>query len=236
MNIRASIRRLLALSFLIGCLLGQKYDVKLWGIKVGTAIIAEESGSDITLNIQALDFINNFYPVELEFYTKYDTSDYTVVEMSKNVQQGDYREKYNVKYLNNGYAVYNDEDTLQTNSNTHSFLSLLFRIVESPVDSIDTKWFNLENEGILYKARLLWNDTTTFVINNNKYICDHYRFDLEITDDSSKMFDETDYFNDLFFDINSIRQIWVENWQKQKRLIKLTLKNSLINLEMVIAD
>jgi hypothetical protein len=113
---------------------------------------------------------------------------------------------------------------------------LLCKILDSSIDSIDTKWFELENEGTLYKARPLWNDTTTLTIDRDKYFCNHYRLDLKINDDSSKMFDETDYFNDLFFDINSIRQLWIENWQKQRRLVKITIKNTLIDLEIAITD
>ncbi len=69
-----------------------------------------------------------------------------------------------------------------------------------------------------------------------EYFCDHYRLDLRIVDDSAKLFEETDYFNELFFDINSIRQLWVENWQKQRRLVKISLKNTFLRLEIQIRD
>ena len=236
MRILLNLKQCLFAVVLLGLLFAQKYDISIWGIKVGTATISRDSESEATLNLQTLDYITNLYPIDIEYNAKFNPADYSAIEACKNSKQGDNKIEYTVDYFDNNYAVYNGKDTLRINPKTYSFLSLLYKIIESSIDSIDTKWFDLENEGILYKARPLWNDTTTLVINNNEYICDHYRFDLKVTDDSSKLFDETDYFNDLFFDINSIRQIWVENWQKQKRLIKIALKNTLINLEMVIAD
>ena len=113
---------------------------------------------------------------------------------------------------------------------------MLNKIINSPIDSIDTKWINLENEGIQYRARPLWNDSTNIQINDKEYFCDNYRLDIRTIDDSSLILNETDYFNDLFFDINSIRQLWVENWQKQRKLVKITIKNTLVSLDIIIKD
>jgi len=211
----------------------QEYDVNIWGFNVGYAEITHTSENDITLTLNIDELIENIYPLSIELSSKYDKHNFKVIESNKKAEQGREKYKYSVNY-SNGKAIYDDEDSFELNRNTYSFLSLLEKIIYSPIDSIDTKWFNLENEGIVYKARPLWNDTSTVNIDNDKFLCDHYRIDLKVLNDDNKIFDQTDYFNELFFDINSIRQLWVETWQKQRRLVKISIKNNLINLNLTI--
>mgnify|MGYP001553937974 CR=1 FL=1 len=141
-----------------------------------------------------------------------------MIVSEKTVKERNEKQKYHVEYLNDK-AIYKDEKEFEIDQPIYSYLSLLTKIVNTPIDYIDAKWFNIENEGIVYKARPLWNDTTTVTIDNDEYFCDHYRIDIKIVNDDNKIFNETDYFNELFFDINSIRQLWVETWQKQRKII-----------------
>ena len=217
-------------------LIGQEYDVSIWGVPVGTANIQQDTEGEITLTLQSHEFIDYVFPIDLEYYSKYDKINYTFIENKKTTKQGTEKQNYE-EVLNKGnILVYDKKDSISLEPNTLSLLSLFVKIMNSPIDSIDTKWFNLENEGILYETRLLWNETTTISINKEDILCDHYRLDLKMLDDIDKIIDKTDYFNELFFDINSIRQIWVEKWQKQQRIIKITIKNSLVNLNLTIKN
>ena len=221
--------------FLISCLINaQEYDITLWGIPVGTAKIQQDTDNEITFKLRSHEFIDYIFTVDLEYYSKFDKKSYTLTENKKITEFGTEEQKYEAVLKDGNILVYEDKDSISLEPNTHSLLSLLVKIMNSPVDSIDTKWFNLENEGILYKTRLLWNDSTTVSVNNEDILCDHYRLDLKILDDSNNIFDKTDYFNELFFDINSIRQIWVEKWQKQQRIIKIVIRNNLVNLNLTI--
>jgi len=228
------LKKILVVLALCAVLFGQEYDIKIWGIAVGNAELERPSENELSLTLKANDIINNYYPIDLELNSKYNWK-YSVIESNKNAKQGSDNYKYSSKYQN-AFVLYDEKDSIELNINTHSFLSLLARVINLPVDSVDTKWFNFENEGIIYKARSLWNDTTLISIGNEEHLCDHYRLDLKIIDENKKLFDETDYFNELFFDINSIRQIWVETWQKHRRLVKIEVKNSLINLSIVIKN
>ncbi len=212
----------------------QEYNVTIWGVPVGTAKIQQDTDAEMTLKIKSPEFVNSFFPVDLEYYSKFDKKNFTIIENKKSTELGAEEQQYEAVLKKGNILVYNDKDSISLESNTLSLLSLLVKIMNSPVDAIDTKWFNLENEGILYETRLLWNDTTTISINNEDILCDHYRLDLKMLDDKDKIFDKTDYFNELFFDINSIRQIWVGKWQKQQRIIKIALKNNLANLSLTI--
>ena len=214
----------------------QDYDIRIWGLPIGSAEMQQDANDEITFNLKSKEFIDYIFPVDLEYYSKFDKKSYTVIENKKSTELGTEEQQYEAVLKKGNILVYNDKDSISLDSNTLSLLSLLVKIMNSPVDSIDTKWFNLENEGILYETRLLWNDTTTISINNEDILCDHYRLDLKMLDSDNKIFDKTDYFNELFFDINSIRQIWVEKWQKQQRIIKIAIRNNLVNLNITISN
>ena len=226
--------RYLATILLLGLAFSQNYDVKIWGIPVGNAKIEYLSDNEIELNLRIHEAVKPIYPVKIKYYSEYN-SDFSIKSIEKIAEQGSESFEYTVKYKD-GIAIYDEKDSIDVPHATYSFLSLIERIVQMPIDSVDTKWFDVENEGIIYRARPLWNDSTTISIDNKEYYCDHYRLDMRIVDDSAKLFEETDYFNELFFDINSIRQLWVENWQKQRRLVKISLKNTFLRLEIQIRD
>ena len=236
--LKTTVDRLIQLLFIIVLLYGnircQKYDVTIWGLHVGTAELQQEKDEDITFILKSNDFIDYILPINLIYYSKFNKNNYTIVETKKTTEQKTEEQNYEAILKSENLLVYNVQDSIHLEQNTHSLLSLFVKLMNSPVDSIDTKWFNLENEGILYKTRLLWNDTTTILINNENILCDHYRLDLKMLDDDKKLFEKTDYFNELFFDINSVRQIWIEKWQKQQRIIKITIKNNLVNLRIAI--
>ncbi|MEE8341997.1 MAG: hypothetical protein V3R52_07875 [Candidatus Neomarinimicrobiota bacterium] len=233
-NVSRSLLSLFIFILLLGNIRSQEYVVTIWSIPVGTAEIQQDTDDEITFKLKSNVFIDYVFPISLEYYSKFDKTNHTVIENKKTIEQGKEEQNYETSLNKDNFLVYNKKDSISLAPNTYSLLSLLVKIMNSPVDSIDTKWFNLENESILYETRLLWSDTTNLSINNDDILCDHYRLDLKILDDAKQIFDKTDYFNELFFDINSIRQIWVEKWQKQQRIIKLAIKNNLVSLSLTI--
>ena len=236
MSIYRSIQLLFIYVLFVGNVKSQEYDITLWGIPVGTAKILQDTDNEISFKLQSHEFIDFIYPIDLEYYSKFDKKNYTVIENKKTIVQNKEEQNFDAALKDMNTFIYNEKDSISLNPNTHSILSLFVKLVNSPIESIDTKWSNLENEGILYETRFLWNDTARVSINNEDILCDHYRLDLKILDDENKIFEKTDYFNELFFDINSIRQIWVEKWQKQQRIIKITIKKNPINLSLTIKN
>jgi len=231
-----AIQLLFIFILLIGNTRSQDYDVTIWGIPGGTAELQMIADGEISFKLLSHELINYIYPIDLEYYSKFDKNNYTIIENKKTTKQKTEEQKFEAILNKGNIFVYDGKDSISLEQNTHSLLSFLVKLMNSPVDSIDTKWFNLENEGTLYETRFLWNDTTTIFVKNEDILCDHYRLDLKILNDDDKIFDKTDYFNELFFDINSVRQIWVEKWQKQQRIIKITVKNNLINLTIAIKN
>ena len=213
----------------------QEYDIDIFGVPFGTAEVQQITDNEITLRLQSHELIDYIFPVDFEYSSKYNDN-YTIIENRKTTEQKTEEQNFEAILKSGNIFVYNERDTIYLEQNTHSLLSIFAKLLNSSVDSIDTKWFNLENEGVLYKTRFLWNDTTTISIDNENIICDHYRLDLKILNDDNKIFEKTDYFNELFFDINSIRQIWVEKWQKKQRIIKISIKKNPINLSLTIKN
>jgi hypothetical protein len=233
-NAHNSILILVLFVLLFGNIRSQGYDVTIWGLTVGTAELQMITDSEITFKLKSNEYIDYVFPIDLEYYSKFDVTNYTLFENKKSTEQGREEQNYEAKLSKDDILIYHGNDSISIEPKTHSLLSLLVKIMNSSVDSIDTKWLNLENEGILYKTRFLWSDSTTLSIGNKDILCDHYRLDLKLLNDDKKIFEKTDYFNELFFDINSIRQIWIEKWQKQQRIIKIAIKNNLINLNLTI--
>ena len=221
---------------MFGNIRSQEYDVTFWSIPIGTAELQQITDSEISLILKSNKYINYAYPINFEYYSKFDKANYKIIATNKKVAQGKEIFKYSASLKNDNILVYDDKEFIEIESKTFSLLSFLVKVMNSQIDEIDTKWFNLENEGILYKTRLLWNDSTKVSINNEDISCDHYRLDLKIINDENKIFEKTDHFNDLFFDINSIRQIWIEKWQKKPRIIKIAIKNSPLSLNLVIKN
>jgi len=235
-NGHSSILGLFIFIMLFSNIRSQEYDVNIWGIPVGTAKIQQDTDNEISFKLQSHEFIDYLYPINLEYYSKFNITDYTIIKNKKTIKQGTEEQAFEAMLHSENILVYNEDDSISLEPSTHSILSLFVKLLNSPIESIDTKWSNLENEGVLYETRFLWNDTARVSINNEDILCDHYRLDLKILDDDDKIFDKTDYFNELFFDINSIRQIWVEKWQKQQRIIKIIIKKNPINLSLTIKN
>jgi len=217
-------------------LFAQDYQIKLWEIPVGYAKIISTSDDEMHLNLKSNSIIDLVFPVELKFSSRFNDKSFSILENKKTALQGKNKQKYTAKLMNKTELIYDTKDTVVVEPNTLSLLSFLKKIKQTPANDIDGRWQNLENEGKLYQVRLLWNDTTMVKLSNQSILCDHYRIDVNLSNDKNQIFDKTDYFNELFFNINSIRQIWVERWQKQPRIVKLSIKNDQKNLLLVLKD
>ena len=73
---------------------------------------------------------------------------------------------------------------------------------------LDTKWFPYEHEGKLGRARLIWADSLNQWSGRDSILCDHYRFDIEITD-TTRQVKTSDYFMNNIIRSDCVREIWV---------------------------
>ena len=87
---------------------------------------------------------------------------------------------------------------------------------------LDTRRFFFEHEGQLGKARFVWSDTATVTYRKNKVLCDHYRLDIILNDDSGKFWENSDYFMAKIVASDIVRQLWISR-ESEKRIIQASI-------------
>ena len=78
----------LSLILIFSALSAQQYDVKIWGVPVGTAELIQNASNEISLNISTPDFLNKIYPIHINYYSIYNESNYTAIESNITSRQG----------------------------------------------------------------------------------------------------------------------------------------------------
>ncbi|MEE8478604.1 MAG: hypothetical protein V3S42_01215, partial [Candidatus Neomarinimicrobiota bacterium] len=87
-NAISSLLSLLIFILLLGSIKSQEYIVTIWSIPVGTAEIQQDADDEITFNLKSNVFIDYVFPVNLEYYSKFDKTNHTVIENKKTIEQG----------------------------------------------------------------------------------------------------------------------------------------------------
>ena len=99
-----------------------------------------------------------------------------------------------------------------------------------------TEIYTLSLHDALPISRLLWADSINVWAGNDSILCDHYRLDIDSTENKIKLLDQTDYFSENITRSNLIKQLWVEKSGERKiiqasvQMSRLTMK-AIINLE-----
>jgi hypothetical protein len=98
---------------------------------------------------------------------------------------------------------------------------------------LDTKWYQMEHEGELFRARLLWADSINVWTGNDSIFCDHYRMDIDSTENKIKILDQTDYFSENITQSNLIKQLWIEK-SGEKKIIQASAQISGLAMKAII--
>ena len=77
---------------------------------------------------------------------------------------------------------------------TQTLFTLLAMIQHRGADAMDTKWFSFEHEGQTGKARFLLADSQNVWNGKDSIMCDHYRLDLNLSNNSGKFLEKSDYW------------------------------------------
>ena len=144
--------------------------------------------------------------------------------MDKKIRQGEFKKKLSVDFNPaTTELVYGSKNKVQITDKTQTIFTLLAMVQTADYRELDTHWFPFEHEGQLGKARFVWSDTTTINYRKNKELCDHYRLDIIIDDDSGKFWEKSDYFMGEIIASGIVRQLWVSR-ETQKRIIQASIK------------
>ena len=203
----------------------QDYQIDIFRIPCVSVELDQPEPGKLNFRTKTIGIIDLIWPVDNSYNTVYDTTSFGARSFHKNISQGNFTQelKFAVDPIN-GIFKYDKQIEVQRSPETHTIFTLLARVSKETAAQLDTYWFTMEHEGQAYQMRLLWSDSTELKIGKNNYNCDHYRLDIEPTDDPSiNIIDHSDYFSEYIVHPAAIRQLWVEK-NGRHRIIKASVK------------
>ena len=215
-------------------LIAENYRIYLLGMPI--VKVAMESSFDVLkFNTQTIGFIQNIWSVDNYYITQFDSLSYGVRKYTKNIQQGSYSGILNCKYSSTDSSLTYNGNLVAVPDSIQNIFTLLARISRQSSDYLDTKWFPMDHEGTRHRARFLRADIEKVKIGNEEVLCDHYRLDIEQSDETSIQVSPYDYFMDHVASGKALRQVWVEQNGK-KRIIKASVSIYGMTVSAVLQD
>jgi hypothetical protein len=230
--------------FVLACLIfpsnltAQAYSLKILGFTIGNAAmdIRGDNDSIIEFTTESQGLMNVIFPFNNSYTTAFDTVSFGIRDYEKKISQGGFKQKLHSSWDPQTKIINYESRTIPRENECHNIFSLLARTQAQGRDSLDTHWLDMEHEGQLYRARLLWNDSVDIEIDQEIIPCDHYRLDLQLMSedtDSEDLLEETDYFSRYIIHPKAVRQIWISK-VFPNNIIKTSVKLYGITIEALI--
>ena len=206
------------------CISAQEYTISVFGLPIAEVKQTRSHHSTISFETRNTGIADLIWPAKNFYSAQFDSASFGIRGWDKKIRQGEFKKKLSVDFNPaTTELVYGSKNKVQITDKTQTIFTLLAMVQTADYRELDTHWFPFEHEGQLGKARLVWSDTTTINYRENKELCDHYRLDIIIDDDSGKFWEKSDYFMDEIIASGIIRQLWVSR-ETQKRIIQASIK------------
>ena len=196
---------------------GQEYSIQVLGFHICDVNQNITNSKRIDFSTQNRGLFDFFWPAKNNYSTEFDSQDYSIKKWNKTVNQGSYKKSLSAFLESDKTMIYSNNQKLKLSPPVYTLFSLIAMIQSYDRDLIDARWFSYEHEGRIGKARFLWADSSNAWDGKDSILCDHYRFDILITD-SSDVVKNNDYFMKYIINKNSVREVWVSK-AKPKRII-----------------
>ena len=201
----------------------QEYSVEILSLSV--AKIKQTLSSDsVIYRIETDGLVDLFYPLENTYYSIFDPKDYGIIKFSKEIDEKDLKTKRSAIKDSLNFFKYSSSETVKLNTDTKNIFTLLSMVQNLSYLEVDTRWFDFEHETQTGRARFLWADSLNVWNGIDSIICDHYRLDIEIVENSDQDFKETDIFMKNIIKEEITREFWVSK-EEPKRIIQSVIKN-----------
>ena len=198
---------------------GQNYSANVYGLPM--AKIQFKSISDsITLKVETIGLIDAIWPIKNAYTTNFDTTHFGLIAFKKKIKQNNLKQSVLIK-LKNEVLQYNNQ-TRDRSDSTQTMFTMFARLNRQHQEILDTKWFEIDHEGIPMRGRFLWGETETIKVGNTNILCDHIRMDMEYLNESNGFLDSTDRLMHYAPDPDAVRQIWVER-NGNRRIIQVSM-------------
>ena len=198
---------------------GQNYSANVYGLPM--AKIQFKSISDsITLKVETIGLIDAIWPIKNAYTTNFDTTHFGLITFKKKIKQDNLKQSILIE-LKNEVLHYNNQ-TKDRSDSTQTMFTMFARLNRQHQEILDTKWFEIDHEGIPMRGRFLWGETETIKVGNTNILCDHIRMDMEYLDESNGFLDSTYRLMHYAPDPDAVRQIWVER-NGNRRIIQVSM-------------
>ena len=185
----------------------QEYSISIFGFHAADVSMSRNStSSEFQANSRGI--FDLIWPTSNNYKTVFDENNYSIKVWEKTIKQGSSKVKVSGNVTYDGYMKYKDEGDIKIDIETQTVFTILEMAIMMDRKYLDTKWFPYEHEGRLGRARLIWADSLNQWSGRDSILCDHYRFDIEITD-STKQVKTSDYFMNNIIRSDCVREIWV---------------------------
>lgn len=216
-------KKIIIFFLLIKCILAQEYIISIFGFPIAEVKQTRSHNSTITFETRNTGIADLIWPTKNIYSTQFDSASFGIRGCNKNIRQSDFKKKLSADFNpSNTELIYDSKINVQITDSTQTIFTLLAMVQTIDYRKLDTRWFPFEHEGQIGKARFVWSDTATINYRKNTVLCDHYRLDIIIDDDSSKFQEKSDYFMDQIISSNIVRQLWVSRKSK-KRIIQASI-------------
>ena len=206
-------------------IVAQSYTITLMGLPfVDVEQTIHDSGK-IEFSTQTRGVWDLIWPTQNKYTATYDPETFSILSWQKNIKQGDVKHQLTGKRDFLGYMSYGEEKLVNIQRHTTNIFSLLAMVQHWSYESLDTKKFHLEHEGKIGTARFIWSDSTNAWNGKDSILCDHYRLDLDFTEEKIKFDDSSDYFMKEVASENVVRELYVSR-ENPKRIIQARLKTN----------
>ena len=185
----------------------QEYSISIFGFHAADISISRDSASS-EFQINSRGIFDLIWPTSNNYKTVFDENNYSIKVWEKTIKQGSNKVKLSGSVTSDGYMKYEDEGGIKIDIETQTVFTILEMAIMMDRKYLDTKWFPYEHEGRLGRARLIWADSLNRWSGRDSVFCDHYRFDIEITD-STRQVKTSDYFMNNIIRPDCVREIWV---------------------------
>ena len=207
----------------MNCVFSQDYIISVFGFPITEVIQTHTRRAKITYETRTTGIADLIWPTKNFYSTQFDSSSFGIRGCNKNIQQGDFKNKFSIDFNpTTTELIYDSINKIQITDSTQTIFTLLAMVQTLDYRELDTRWFFFEHEGQTGKARFVWSDTATVTYRKNTVLCDHYRLDIIIDDVSGKFWENTDYFMKEIISSDIVRQLWISR-EIEKRIIKASI-------------
>jgi len=216
-------KRIVSIFCIVGLCTGQSYTITILGMIAAEVEQTINDSGSIQYNTQNRGLFDVIWPTKNTYTTYFDKTTFGVKQWNKQIHQGEFKSELNAKKNSENILVYDKEYKIEIMDSTQTLFTLLAMIQHRGADAMDTKWFSFEHEGQTGKARFLLADSQNVWNGKDSIMCDHYRLDLNLSNNSGKFLEKSDYFMEEIIVDNLVRELWVSK-RKPKIIIRASLK------------